>query len=255
MDACREYCRSIRVLTEAMDRMRNKEESFKPLWDRDRNHDDHRDRDLDLNRPSRGVCRVITSSLPQRPPRPAEQGPAGRQRPAAVLPLVFQIRRCGDAPVVLLDLVSVHRIHRLQREIVEQRQAVADDLKAVYRAPTAEAAEVELNHFADKWGTTHGSIDSLWRRNWQRVIPFFEFAPEIRKIIYTTNAVESLNFSLRKVTKTRAAFPSEQAALKLLYLALRNVAAKWVTTQGWSAALNQFTLLWEDRIRAATARP
>ena len=85
------------------------------------------------------------------------------------------------------------------------------------------------------------------------MIPFFAFPPEIRKIIYTTNAVESLNMSLRKITKMRASFPSEQAALKLLYLALKNVSAKWETTHHWAAALNQFTLLWEDRIRAARA--
>ena len=80
----------------------------------------------------------------------------------------------------------------------------------------------------------------------------WEILKEIRRIIYTTNAVESLNMSLRKITKMRASFPSEQAALKLLYLALKNVSAKWETTNHWSAALNQFTLLWDDRIRAAT---
>src|SRR5215468_975611 len=133
----------------------------------------------------------------------------------------------------------------------KERRAVANDLKAIYRAPTVEAAGQELNHFAEKWSPTHRAIEALWRRNWARVIPFFAFPPEIRKIIYTTNAVESLNMSLRKITKMRASFPSEQSALKLLYLALKNVSAKWLTTQHWGAALNQFTLLWEDRIHAA----
>ena len=91
----------------------------------------------------------------------------------------------------------------------------------------------------------------MWERHWERITPFFAFAPEIRKVIYTTNAVESLNMSLRKITKTRGAFPSEQAALKLLYLALKNVVTKWETIQNWKAALNQFALLWEDRLRTA----
>jgi transposase-like protein len=77
----------------------------------------------------------------------------------------------------------------------------------------------------------------MWRRNWLGVIPFFQFPPEIRKIVYTTNAIESLNMSLRKAIKTRGAFPSEDAALKLMYLALRNLARKWHTIQGWKEAL------------------
>ena len=85
----------------------------------------------------------------------------------------------------------------------------------------------------------------LWRRNWQGVIPFFQFPPEIRKIVYTTNAIESLNMSLRKAIKTRGAFPSEDAALKVMYLALRNLARKWNAVQGWKEALNRFALMWE----------
>ena len=131
------------------------------------------------------------------------------------------------------------------------RKAVARDLKAVYSAPTAETAEHELNQFAEKWSNNYKAIETLWRRNWARVIPFFAFPPEVRRIIYTTNAVESLNMSMRKIIKMRASFPSEQAALKLLYLALKNVSAKWQSTKHWGQALNQFTLLWEDRIRAA----
>ena len=92
----------------------------------------------------------------------------------------------------------------------------------------------------------------MWQRNWDRVIPFFAFPVEIRKVIYTTNAVESLNMSLRKALKTRVAFPSEEAALKVMYLALRNVIKKWESPLHWKAALNRFTLLWEDRIQIAT---
>ena len=84
-------------------------------------------------------------------------------------------------------------------------------------------------------------------RNWQGIIPFFQFPPEIRKIVYTTNAIESLNMSLRKAIKTRGAFPSEDAALKVMYLALRNLAKKWKAVQGWKEALNRFALVWESR--------
>jgi putative transposase len=136
----------------------------------------------------------------------------------------------------------------------KERKAVAADLKAIYRAATAEQAEQELRSFAEKWERRYPTIAPLWSRNWERVIPFFAFPAEIRRIIYTTNAVESLNMSLRKIIKTRGAFPSEEAALKLLYLALRNVVAKWETVQHWKAALSRFTLLWEDRIQAASQR-
>jgi putative transposase len=156
-------------------------------------------------------------------------------------------------PKAQVQLCIVHLIRNSLKFVgAKERKAVVGDLKAIYRAPTAEAAEAELNQFGEKWSKTHKAIEALWRRNWPRVIPFFAFPPEIRRIIYTTNAVESLNMSLRKITKMRASFPSEQAALKLLYLALKNVSAKWETTHHWSAALNQFTLLWEDRIRAAS---
>jgi transposase-like protein len=129
---------------------------------------------------------------------------------------------------------------------------VAADLRAVYTAPTAEAAEQEMNRFGEKWDKRYGPIRLMWQRHWQRIIPFFAFGPEIRRVMYTTNAIESLNMSLRKIIKTRGSFPSEQAALKLLYMALKNVVAKWQRNRvrDWFDALNQFTLLWDDRIRA-----
>jgi transposase-like protein len=91
----------------------------------------------------------------------------------------------------------------------------------------------------------------MWTDNWYRITPFFEFPAEVRKVIYTTNAVESLNMSLRKIIKTRGSFPSEEAALKLLFLALLNASKKWNTVQEWKQALNQFDILWGDRIRVA----
>lgn len=136
----------------------------------------------------------------------------------------------------------------------KERKVVATDLKTIYRAATAEQAELALQSFAAKWDPRYPTIAALWTRNWQRVIPFFEFPDEIRRIIYTTNAVESLNMSLRKIIKTRGSFPSEEAALKLLFLALRNVIDRWETVQHWKAALTRFTVLWEHRILAASQR-
>jgi hypothetical protein len=122
------------------------------------------------------------------------------------------------------------------------------------RSATADQAEQRLTAFAAKWDSRYAPIAALWRRQWQQVIPFFAFPAEIRKVIYTTNAVESLNMSLRKALKPRVAFPSEDAALKVMYLALRNVIRKWDKSIHWKAALNCFTVLWEDRIQAAIGK-
>jgi putative transposase len=133
----------------------------------------------------------------------------------------------------------------------KERKRVASDLKAIYRAATEGQAKQELEDFVAKWGDKYQAIGKLWRENWDRVTPFFDFPAEVRRIIYTTNAVESLHMSLRKIIKTRGSFPSEEAALKLLYLALQNVSAKWDLVQQWKQALNQFEMLWGDRIKAA----
>jgi putative transposase len=133
----------------------------------------------------------------------------------------------------------------------KERKQVAAALKPIYRAATEQQAELEWQRFVAEWGHKYQAIVKLWQQQWMRLVPFFAFPAEIRKVVYTTNAVESLNMSLRKVIKNRGSFPSEEAAIKLLYLALRNVIAKWDTIQGWKAALNQFEMLWGDRIRAA----
>jgi putative transposase len=136
----------------------------------------------------------------------------------------------------------------------KERKQVAAELKEVYRAATADEAEQRLAAFAAQWDSRYAPIAALWRRQWQQAIPFFAFPVEIRKVIYTTNAVESLNMSLRKALKPRVAFPSEEAALKVMYLALRNVIRKWERSIHWKAALNCFTVLWEDRIQAAIGK-
>lgn len=154
-------------------------------------------------------------------------------------------------PKTQVQLCIVHLVRASLNYVSwKQRRAVAADLRAIYTAATAEQAEAELEAFARKWDGTHPTISQIWRRNWVHVIPFFGYPPEIRKIIYTTNAVESLNMTLRKVIKTRASFPNEEAALKLLFMALANVAKKWNAIQGWREALNRFQILWPERMPA-----
>jgi putative transposase len=159
-------------------------------------------------------------------------------------------------PKTTVQLCIVHMVRASLNYVNwKERKRVAHDLKSIYRAATVEEAERQLALFAAQWDQRYPSISALWRRNWQGVIPFFQFPPEIRKIVYTTNAIESLNMSLRKAIKTRGAFPSEEAALKVMYLALRNLARKWNTVQGWKEALNRFALVWEARFPHQCAYP
>jgi len=151
-------------------------------------------------------------------------------------------------PKTTVQLCIVHLVRASLNYVNwKERKRVAHDLKSIYRAATLDEAERQLAGFAAQWDQRYPSISALWRRNWQGVIPFFQFPPEIRKIVYTTNAIESLNMSLRKAIKTRGAFPSEDAALKVMYLALKNLARKWNAVQGWKEALNRFGILWEAR--------
>ena len=136
----------------------------------------------------------------------------------------------------------------------KDRKAVAADLKTIYRAETETMAQARLAEFAEKWGTKYPPIVQSWRRNWEQVIPFFAYPAEVRRVIYTTNAIESLHMTLRKIIKTRGSFPTDDAATKLLYLALRNVKKGWKrSTREWTAALNQFAIMFGDRL-AASAR-
>ena len=152
-------------------------------------------------------------------------------------------------PRTQVQLCIVHLVRASMQYVNwKLRKQVAAGLRRIYTAATAEAAAEELERFAAKWDKTHPAISQIWRRNWPRITPFFAFAPDIRKVIYTTNAVDSLNMTLRKVIKTRASFPNEEAATKLLYLALQNVAKKWNTVQNWREALNQFHIMWPERM-------
>lgn len=153
-------------------------------------------------------------------------------------------------PLAQVQLCIVHLVrHSLNFVSWKQRKEMATDLKDIYAATTEEQAEANLTAFSKKWDATHPKVSQSWRNNWQRIIPYFAYSPEIRRVIYTTNAIESLNMSLRKVTKNRGSFPSDESMFKLLYLALTNISKKWtMPIKNWKAALNQFSIMFEERL-------
>jgi putative transposase len=151
-------------------------------------------------------------------------------------------------PQTMVQTCIVHLIRNSLAFVSwKDRKSVVRDLKHVYRAATAELALDWLDGFEKRWGRQYPTIVPMWRRAWDYVTPLFAFPPAIRKMIYTTNAVESLNRSLRKVIKTRGSFPTDDAALKLLYLAIRNAGLRWRRPIEWAAAMNQFAILFGDR--------
>jgi len=155
-------------------------------------------------------------------------------------------------PHTTVQLCIVHMVrHSLNYVSWKMRPEVAADLKRIYTSATADEAEQRLGEFEAKWDESYLPISQSWRRNWLRIIPFFDYPPEIRKVIYTTNTIESVNMSLRKITKNRGSFPSDEALLKLFYLALRNISQKWtMPIRDWKAALTRFTIQFEDRMNS-----
>ena len=153
-------------------------------------------------------------------------------------------------PKTVVQLCIVHMVrHSLNYVSWKRRKEVAADLRHIYQAATAQEAEQRLGEFEARWDEEYLPIGQSWRRNWSRLIPFFDYPPEIRKVIYTTNAIESVNMSLRKLTKNRGSFPSDEALLKLFYLALRNISLKWsMPIHDWKAALTRFTIEFGDRL-------
>ena len=153
-------------------------------------------------------------------------------------------------PHATVQLCIVHMVrHSLNYVSWKRRKEVAADLRRIYQSATADEAELRLGEFEAKWDEDYLPIGQSWRRNWARITPFFDFPPEIRKVIYTTNAIESVNMSLRKITKNRGSFPSDEALLKLFYLALRNISKKWtMPIRDWKAALTRFTISYEGRL-------
>lgn len=154
-------------------------------------------------------------------------------------------------PDATVQTCIVHLVrHSLNFCAWKDRKAVAGDLRQIYTAPTADQAAAELDAFEKKWAGKYASIAPAWRRAWQEVIPFFAFDPEIRRIIYTTNAIESLNRVIRKSIKTRGSFPTEEAATKLIYLAIRKFEKDGRHVRQWFAARNQFAIMFEERFNA-----
>lgn len=153
-------------------------------------------------------------------------------------------------PATTLQTCIVHLIRNsLDFASWKDRKLLAAGLKPVYTAPSAEAAALALDEFErGPWGQKYPTVVASWRRAWDRVIPFFAFPPAVRRVVYTTNAIESLHSQLRKIIKTRGHFPSDDAATKLIWLALRNITADWGrAAKEWREAMNQFAILYEER--------
>ena len=157
-------------------------------------------------------------------------------------------------PRTTLQTCIVHLIRNsLDYASWKDRKALAQALRPIYAAASAEAAAAALDAFADgEWGRKFPTVVAAWRRAWTQVIPFFAFPPAIRRVIYTTNAIESVNAQVRKIVKTRGHFPTDDAASKLIWLALRNITADWGRpAHHWKEAMNQFAILYDDRFGAA----
>ena len=152
-------------------------------------------------------------------------------------------------PQARVQLCIVHLVRNSLKYVSwKDRRKVAADLKLIYQAATVTEAEDAVANFAQKYDEVYPSISQIWLRHWERVIPLFDYPADIRKAIYTTNAIESVNRSLRKVLKTKGAFPDEDSVFKLLYLALNNIAKKWtMPIHNWKAALARFALEFPDR--------
>jgi putative transposase len=152
-------------------------------------------------------------------------------------------------PQTRVQLCMVHMVRNSLRYVSHKHmQEVATDLKAIYSSATEEEAELNLELLAEKWDGLYPSISKSWRAQWTRVIPLFAFPADIRRVIYTTNAIESLNMTLRKVTTNHRIFPSDEAVFKVIYLAMRNISKKWtMPIRDWKPALNRFAVEFADR--------
>jgi putative transposase len=153
-------------------------------------------------------------------------------------------------PNTLVQLCMVHLVRNSVAYVsYKHRKEVCGDLKAIYTASTEDEAELHLELFAEKWDDTYPTISRSWKAHWTNIIPMFSFPPEIRRVMYTTNAIESLNMTLRKVTKNHRIFPNDEAVLKVMYLAIGNLSKKWtMPIREWKPALNRFAIEFEGRL-------
>jgi putative transposase len=154
-------------------------------------------------------------------------------------------------PNTIIQLCIVHQIRNSTKFVVyKERKAFCTDLKAIYDAPNQDAAADALNKMEEKWGDKYGYAIKSWRTNWAHLTAFLDFPPEVRKIIYTTNTIESMNAGIRKYTNSRNIFPDDNAALKAVYLAINNIEKKWtIKTQKWGQIIQQFKIIFGDRCK------
>jgi putative transposase len=153
-------------------------------------------------------------------------------------------------PETEVQLCIVHMVRNSTKYVSwKDRKMLCFDLKTIYGSKTLEEAELSLQAFEDKWDGKYPTVNQLWHRHWNNIIPFFAYPSEIRKVIYTTNAIESLNRSLRKVLKTKGSFPNDESIMKLMYLAMQNIAKKWtMPIRNWGSVINQLSIKFEGRI-------
>lgn len=153
-------------------------------------------------------------------------------------------------PQAEVQLCIVHMVRNSLKFVpYKDRKMVASDLKKIYLSPSADTAQVALETFAEKWDSRYPMIARSWRSKWPEVVPFMKFPEVIRKAVYTTNAIESLNYSIRKVTRNRLSFPTTEAAMKLIFMALQNISKRWtMPLRDWGAAVNQFAIIYGDRV-------
>jgi putative transposase len=132
--------------------------------------------------------------------------------------------------------------------VYKDRRKVAAALKPLYTAPTADAAETELERFDQQWGGRYPMIAQAWRRDWEHITPFLALPDELRRVVYTTNTIEAMHRQIRKAIKTRGHFPDEQAATKLIYLAIERAETKWRSARSWTPALTALKIHFGDRL-------
>lgn len=154
-------------------------------------------------------------------------------------------------PETEVQLCIVHMVRNSTKFVSwKDRKELCADLKTIYGSNTLEAAELALQTFGQKWDGKYPTVSQLWHRHWENITPFFAYPAEIRKVIYTTNAIESLNRSLRKVLKTKGSFPNDESIIKLMYLAMQNIAKKWtMPIRNWGSVINQLSIKFEGRVQ------
>jgi transposase-like protein len=153
-------------------------------------------------------------------------------------------------PQAEVQLCIVHMVRNSVKYVSHKdRKSVVAALKKVYTAVTADLAEAALEEFASQWDSKYPMVSKSWRARWSEVIPFLKFPPEVRKGVYTTNAIESLNYSIQRVIRHRQVFPTDESAMKLIFMALRNITKKWTMPfRDWGAVISQFVLIYGERV-------